>query len=64
MVLVVGEMRVLGGFADLVAQVLGHAVSAEGAAAGVWLIVLGAARLFRGWSRGDREGASASKSRL
>jgi hypothetical protein len=48
----VGEMCVFGGMADLVAEVLGHDVSAEGTAAGVSLIVLGAAWLFWGWSRG------------
>jgi hypothetical protein len=47
-----GEMCVFVGFADLMAEVLGHAVSVEGTAAGVSLIVLGAAWLFWGWSRG------------
>jgi succinate-acetate transporter protein len=48
----VGEMCVFGGLADLLAEVLGHTVSAEGTAAGASLIVLGAAWLFWGWSRG------------
>ena len=48
----VGEMCVFGGFADLMAEVLGRAVSAEGTTAGVSLIVLGAAWLFWGWSGG------------
>ena len=48
----VGEMCVFGGLADLVAEVLGHDVSAEGTTAGVSLIVLGSAWLFWGWSRG------------
>jgi hypothetical protein len=50
--LLVGEMCVLGGFADLMAEVLGHFVSVEGTTAGASLIVLGAAWLFWGWSRG------------
>ena len=50
--LLVGEMCVFGGLADLMAEVLGHAVSVEGTAAGVSLIVLGAAWLFWGWSGG------------
>ena len=50
--LLVGETCVFGGFADLMAEVLGHAVSAEGTTAGVSLIVLGAAWLLWGWSRG------------
>ena len=48
----VGGMCVFGGLADLSAEVLGHAFSEEGTTAGVSLIVLGAAWLFWGWSRG------------
>ena len=51
-VLVVGETCVFVGLADLMTEVLGHVVSAEGTAAGVSLIVLGAAWLFWGWSGG------------
>jgi hypothetical protein len=51
-VLLVGEMCVFGGFADLMAEMLGHDVSVEGTTAGASLIVLGAAWLFWGWSRG------------
>ena len=50
--LLVGEMCVFGGLADLMAEVLGHAVSAEGTTAGVSLVVLGAAWLLWGWSAG------------
>ncbi len=51
-IVLVGEMCVLGGVADLMAEVLGHDVSVEGTTAGVSLIVLGAAWLLWGWTGG------------
>ena len=52
LMLVLGEMCVLVGLADLVTEVLGHAVSAEGTLAGASLVVLGAAWLLWGRSLG------------
>ncbi len=50
--LIVGEMCVVVGLADLATEALEHAVSAEGTVAGASLIVLGLAWLFWGWSGG------------
>ena len=51
---IVGEMCVFVGLADLVTEVLGHAASVEGTLAVVSLLVLGAAWLLWGWSSGGR----------
>lgn len=50
--LLVGEMCVFVGLADLMTEVFSRAVSAEGTLAGASLIVLGAAWLLWGWSGG------------
>ena len=52
LMLVLGEMCVFVGLADLVTEVLGHAVSAEGTLAGTSLIAVGAAWLLWAWSGG------------
>ena len=49
LMLVLGEMCVFVGLADLVTEVLGQAVSAEGTLAGASRVVLGAAWLLWGW---------------
>ncbi len=50
--LLVGEMCVFVGIADLTAEFLARAVSAEGTLAGASLIAVGAAWLLWGWSGG------------